>query len=135
RGFDVELAELFARDQDLQLEWVAFRWPTLQAQVERAEFDVAMGGVTWQPARAVVGRMTRSVARGGPCLLGDERAARIGVNRGGVLEHWSHAHLADRELVAVDANQTLPALLASGRVGAIVTDSFERSAFARPEWH
>lgn len=135
QGFDIELAELFARDEGLQIEWIAFRWPTLQVQVQHAELDVVMGGVTWQPTRAVVGSMTRSVARGGPCLLGDERAARIGVNRGGVLEEWSHAHLADRELVTVDANQTLPNLLASGRVGAVVTDSFERRAFARPEWH
>lgn len=135
QGFDIELAELFARDENLQIEWVAFRWPTLQAQVEHAELDVAMGGVTWQPTRAVVGHMTRSVARGGPCLLGDEKAARVGVNRGGVLEQWARAHLADRELVTVDDNQTLPELLVSGRVGAIVTDSFERSAFARREWH
>jgi cyclohexadienyl dehydratase len=135
QGFDAEIAEQLARDLSLDLAWVAFRWPTLQAQIERGEFDVAMAGVTWQPTRAVVGTMTRAVARGGPCLLGDPNAPRIAVNRGGVLESWSRAHLADRELITVEANQTLPDLLASGRVGAIVTDSFERRAFARPEWN
>jgi cyclohexadienyl dehydratase len=135
QGFDVEIAELLARDLALELEWVSFRWPTLQAQIERGEFDVAMAGVTWQPTRAVIGYMTRAVARGGPCLLGDANAARIAVNRGGVLEAWSRAHLADRELITVDTNQSLPDLLAGGRVGAIVTDSFERRAFARPGWN
>jgi chorismate mutase len=93
-----------------------------------------MGGVTWQPARGVLGYLTRAVARGGPCVLGDEQAPRVGVNHGGVLEVWARSHFVGRELVLVDANQTLPELLASGRAGAIVTDSFERKAFERPGW-
>ena len=134
RGFDAEIAAALASDLGLELEWVSFRWPTLEAQLESGEFDVAMGGVTWQPTRAVLGYLTRAVARGGPCVLGDEQAARLAVNRGGVLEAWARAHFADRELLTVDANQTLPELLESGRAGAIVTDSFERKAFARPGW-
>ena len=133
-GFDVELAERLASDLGLGLRWVPFRWPELNALIERGELDVAMGGVTWQPARAVVGYMTRAVARGGPCLLGDASARRVGVNHGGVLEAWARGHLADRELVVVDDNQSLPRLLESGSVGAIVTDSFERRAFERPGW-
>jgi chorismate mutase-like protein len=133
-GFDVELAEQLARDLGLELRWVAFRWPELGRQVAAAEFDVAMGGVTWQPVRGVTGYMTRAVARGGPCVLGDAAARRIAVNRGGVLEAWARGHLSDRELVTVDDNLSLPALLAQGRVGAIVTDSFERKAFERPGW-
>lgn len=133
-GFDVELAEQLARDLGLELRWVRFRWPALQRQVAAGEFDVAMGGVTWQPARAVVGYMTRAVAAGGPCVLGDAAAQRVAVNRGGVLEAWARAHLSDRELITVEDNTSLPELLASARVGAIVTDSFERKAFERPGW-
>lgn len=134
RGFDTEIAAALAQDLGFELEWVSFRWPTLQAQLQNREFDLAMSGVTWQPTRAVTGYLTRAVARGGPCVLGDERAARVAVNRGGVLEAWARVHFAGRELVTVDANQTLPELLASGRAGAIVTDSFERQAFERPGW-
>jgi len=133
-GFDVELAERLASDLGLSLRWVPFRWPELSARMSAGEFDVVMGGVTWQPARAVVGYMTRSVGRGGPCLLGDASARRVGVNHGGVLEAWARGHLADRELVVVDDNQSLPRLLEGGSVGAIVTDSFERRAFERPGW-
>jgi len=134
RGFDAEVAAALAQDLGLELEWVRFRWPTLQNQLQNGEFDLAMSGVTWQPTRAVTGYLTRAVARGGPCVLGDEHAARVAVNRGGVLEAWARARFADRELVTVDANQTLPELLASGRAGAIVTDSFERKTFERPGW-
>jgi len=134
RGFDADIAAALARDLDLELEWVSFRWPTLQSQLASGEFDVAMGGVTWQPTRGVLGYLTRAVARGGPCVLGDEQARRVAVNHGGVLEAWARSHFADRQLVIVEANQTLPELLASGRAGAIVTDSFERKAFERPGW-
>jgi len=134
-GFDVEIAEALARDLGFELQWVGFRWPTLQTQLQREEFDVAMGGVTWQPARGVLGYLTRAVARGGPCILGDERAARVAVNHGGVLEAWAKKQFPDRQLLIVDSNRTLPDLLASGQVGAIVTDSFERKAFQRPGSH
>jgi cyclohexadienyl dehydratase len=134
RGFDVELATELARDLGFELRWVPFRWPELGRQVAAGEFDVAMGGVTWQPARDVSGYMTRAVARGGPCVLGDAAAPRVAVNRGGVLEAWARSHLGGREIVTVDDNQSLPGLLAAGGVGAIVTDSFELRAFARPGW-
>jgi chorismate mutase len=58
----------------------------------------------------------------------------VAVNRGGVLEAWARGKFPDRELVTVVDNMSLPSLLAEGRVGAIVTDSFERQAFARPGW-
>jgi cyclohexadienyl dehydratase len=134
RGFDAEIADALSHDLGFELEWVSFRWPTLQSQLQNGEFDLAMGGVTWQPARGVFGYLTRAVARGGPCVLGDEQAQRVAVNHGGVLEAWARGHFANRELVVVDTNQALPDLLASGHAGAIVTDSFERKAFARPGW-
>jgi cyclohexadienyl dehydratase len=134
QGFDVEIAIELARGLGFELRWVPFRWPELGRQLAAGEFDVAMGGVTWQPARDVSGYMTRAVARGGPCVLGDAAAPRVAVNRGGILESWARSHLSDRELVSVDDNQSLPQLLAEGRVGAIVTDSFELRAFARPGW-
>jgi cyclohexadienyl dehydratase len=133
-GFDADIAESLARDLGLGLRWVGFRWPDLARQLAGGEFDVAMSGVTWQPSRAVIGYMTRAVARGGPCLLGDASAPRVAVNLGGVLEAWARSHLQGRELLTVTDNTSLPTLLAEGRVGAIVTDSFELHAFARPGW-
>ena len=134
RGFDAEVASAMAADLGLSLRWVIFRWSDLPRDLGADRFDVAMAGITWQPARAVVGYMTRAVARGGPCILGDAKAPRVAVNRGGVLETWSHEHLSDRELVLVDDNRSLPGLLATARVGAIVTDSFEQRTFRQPGW-
>jgi chorismate mutase-like protein len=55
------------------------------------------------------------------------------VNRGGVLERFARAHFPDARIETVDENLALPAQLASGKVEAIVTDSFELGAFARPD--
>ena len=130
-GFDVEIARRFAADGGYRIEWVPFRWPDLTRSVEEGRFDVAMSGVTWRPDRAVHGFMTRAVAVGGPCVLGDPDGRRVAVNRGGILERWARAELADRELRAVDDNRALPGLLAAGEVEAVVTDSFELPSFRR----
>lgn len=134
QGFDIDLVREMAQDLHAQIEWVSVSWPTLQASLTGGAFDVAMSGVTWQPARGVVGYLTRAVARGGPCVLGDAKAAPVGVNRGGVLEAWARSRWPEAQLITVDDNQSLPGLLASGRVHAIVTDSFELRSFARPGW-
>ena len=134
QGFDIDVARALAQDSGADLEWVSVRWPSLQASMQAAECDVAMSGVTWQPARSVVGYMTRAVARGGPCVLGEPRGTPVGVNRGGVLEAWARTRWPEAQLVITEQNQSLPELLAGGRVRAIVTDSFELRSFARPEW-
>jgi cyclohexadienyl dehydratase len=134
QGFDIDVARALADDSGADLEWVSVRWPGLQAAMQAGQCDVAMTGVTWQPARSVVGYMTRAVARGGPCVLGDPRATPVGVNRGGVLEAWARTRWPEAQLVITEQNQSLPELLAGGRVRAIVTDSFELHSFARPGW-
>ena len=123
-----------AHDLKAENEWVSVTWPSLTAALLAGAFDVAMTGVTWQPARGVHGYLTRAVARGGPCVLGDAEATPVAVNRGGVLEKWARARWQEPELITVDDNQSLPALLADGRARAIVTDSFELRSFARPGW-
>jgi len=129
RGFDVEIAQRFAAESGYRIEWVPFEWPSLTQSVREGRFDVAMSGVTWRPERAVVGRMSRAVAAGGPCLLGILDGRRVGVNRGGVLERFAREQLSERQIVAVADNLSLPQLLSSGAVDVILTDSFELESF------
>jgi chorismate mutase-like protein len=128
RGFDVDVARALTSDLGLAIEWVRFRWPELSQVVRSDRVDVAMGGITWRPERAVIGWMSRTVARGGPCVVGDPSAGLIAVNRGGVLEAWARSRFDRREIVSFDDNLALPALLAGGAVAAFVTDSFEVSS-------
>jgi len=129
RGFDIDVGEALARDLGVPIEWVRFRWPELRALMAAGQIDVAMSGITWRPERAVIGRMTRAVAQGGPCVVGDPRAATIAVNRGGVLERWARQRFGPDRVVAVDDNRTLPTLLFGGAARAFVTDSFELTTF------
>ena len=128
-GFDIELAERFAREAGLRIEWVSFRWPELTADVAADRFEVAMSGVTFTPERAVTGYLTRALATSGPCVLGASTPKRVAVNRGGVLERFARQRFRDAEVRAVERNQSLPELLARGDVDAIVTDRFEIAYF------
>lgn len=132
QGFDVDAARIVAGELGRELVLVPFRWPELSERIARGDFDVAMSGVTWRPERAVVGRMSLAVAVGGPCWLGATSPKSVAVNRGGVLERFARARFPDARIETVDANRSLPGRLASGEVEAIVTDSFELRAFARP---
>jgi cyclohexadienyl dehydratase len=133
-GFDIELAERFAREAGFRIEWVTFRWPQLAADVAADRFDVAMGGVTATPDRAGVGYLTRAVLTSGPCVLGSAAPKRVAVNRGGALERWARQHFDGAEIRTVERNLSLPELLASGEVDAIVTDRFEKLHFERGDW-
>jgi cyclohexadienyl dehydratase len=125
RGFDVDVARAWAADLGLSIEWVPFRWPDLGAMIAADRMDVAMSGITWRPERAVIGWMSRAVAWGGPCVVGDPSAGPVAVNRGGMLETWAKRRFRGSELVPFDDNLALPALLEGGAVTAFVTDSFE----------
>jgi cyclohexadienyl dehydratase len=130
-GFDVDVAAALAKDLGLRVEWVRFRWPELRSMIEAGRFDVAMSGITWRPERAVVGRTTRAIAQGGPCLVGDPAAVLVAVNHGGVLEAWARRRFAGDSVLAVDDNLSMPMLFAGGAVGAFVTDSFELAGWRR----
>ena len=131
QGFDVDAARLLADALGFELVRVPFKWPELEARVARGDFDIAMSGVTWRPERALVGRMSLAVAIGGPCWLGAAAPKSVAVNRGGALERFARAHFPNARVETVNENLSLPSLLASGAVEAIVTDSFELGAFSK----
>jgi cyclohexadienyl dehydratase len=133
-GFDIAVAEAFARDAGLSIQWISFRWPDLAGDLAADRFDVAMSGVTWTPDRATTGYLTRAVAVTGPCVLGSATPKSVGVNRGGALEHFARRRFGEAAVHAVDDNASLPDLLTAGRVDAIVTDRFELRFFQRGAW-
>ena len=133
-GFEVEVAKRLARDLGMRIEWVPFRWPELERRLRAGDFDVVMSGVTWRPERDATGWMSRAVAVGGPCVVGDPSPARVAVNRGGVLERWARDAFPAPSVRAVDDNLSMPRLLAAREVEAFVTDSFEAAHLARAGW-
>lgn len=137
-GFDVTVAQAYARDRGLDLEIVPFAWPELESRLLQGDFDVAMSGVTVRGDRLAKAPMTTAVARAdaivvvrkGRARSGIDRAGHvIAVNRGGHLEKLARARFAHATLLTVDDNQSLPDLLAENRVHAVVTDTLEVKSF------
>ena len=139
-GFAIEVAQRLASDLGFDLEFWPFDWPDLTAAMVAGDFDLAMSGVTWRPARAAVGWMSRAVAAGGPCVVsaagGPEPPSRVAVNRGGILERWTRERFGGgaSEITAVDDNLSLPGRLERNEIDAFVTDSFEVEHFGRDGW-
>jgi cyclohexadienyl dehydratase len=127
-GFDVEVARAYARDRGRPLELVPFRWPELDAGLGRGIFEVAMSGITVRGDRLVDGDFTESVAATDAVLVarpGVTAPRRVVVNRGGHLERVARATLSGVELVPVDDNRRLLALVAEGAADGAVTDRLE----------
>jgi cyclohexadienyl dehydratase len=137
-GFDVAVARAYALARGQRLELVPFRWPELGTRLAAGDFDVAMSGVTVRADRLLVGTLTAAVARADAIVLVrttdaprdlDRPAVRIAVNRGGHLERVARTRLSRATLVPVDDNRSLPTLLASRAVDAVVTDTLEAATF------
>ena len=139
RGFDVDLAQAWAKQDDRRLEVVTFRWPELTERLEAGDFDVVMSGVTVRGDRLVLAPMTRATAESAAIVVVrdpadiariEESGARIAVNRGGHLERVARAALPGAELVLVEDNRSLPRWLRDQRIDAVVTDTRELASFA-----
>jgi len=82
-GLDVEVARRFARDSGRRLELVRFRWPELTRDLVAGRFDLALGGVTLRPERAVAAargqdfERAKRLAREG--LVGERPRDEIGI--------------------------------------------------------
>jgi cyclohexadienyl dehydratase len=138
-GFDIEVARKFAADQELQIEFVSFRWPELLEGLTAERFDVAMSGVTVRPERSVAGRFSVPVASSGAIALvqadspyqsaDDLRlpGIRLAVNAGGHLETIAHTRFPRATILAIPDNRAVLAALLDYKVDAVVTDDLEQS--------
>jgi cyclohexadienyl dehydratase len=140
----------FAIHAHVYLSWTRFRWPDLVSDLKSDRFDVAADGITVRPERSVAGRFTVPVAKGGAVLLlhrpawasrtaGETAVAafhsldrpelRVGVNRGGHLEHVARSLLSKANVVAIDDNGAVRNALVREEVDAVMTNTFEA-----PRW-
>ncbi len=160
RGFDISLAEAFARDGGYEIEWVRFRWPELAADLRSGRFDLAMSGITVRPDRSVIGRFSVPVMSSGAVLLYsidaledaarnpsesaesgstaadslavfDRPGLRIAVNRGGHLERVARAHFERARIRSIPDNGAVRQALIDADADAIVTDSLEAPGWRR----
>ncbi|MCP5058568.1 MAG: transporter substrate-binding domain-containing protein [bacterium] len=138
-GLDVALARAFAADRGLRLEFVRFRWPELQADLQAGRFELAWSGITIRPERSLRGHFSVPYLESGAVALvlagasarraGDlDRPGRlIAVNLGGHLERVARARFRLATVSPVDGNGDVLAELLEHRADAVITDTLEAS--------
>jgi cyclohexadienyl dehydratase len=140
-GFSVSVAQAYARERDVTLEWVRFQWPRLASDLMAGSFDLALSGITVRPDRSMLGRFSLPLTESGAVVLVpadsglesamdlDRDSIALAVNAGGHLEKVARRLFPAAHIEAVPDNaKVLPRLL-QGRVEGVVTDTVEA-----PHW-
>lgn len=145
RGADVAMAERLAAALGVTVEIVPTVWGRLNQDFAERKFDVAMGGVTVQPAREALGPFTPATFIDGKrpivrCADRDRLATveaidrpevRLVVNPGGANEVFAHERLAHASLTIHRDNATVFDEIIAGRADVMVTDGIEVDHQAR----
>lgn len=146
-GLDIDVARHFAERLGRAITWVDFRWPALDADLARGDFDVALSGVTMRADRALIGRFTRPYAVTGalaivraadaarfadPTAL-DQPGVRLAVNGGGHLERLTRARFPRATILPQRDNARVPQVLRAGQADAAISDTAEAHSWLTAE--
>ncbi len=148
-GADIVMAEHLAARLGVRLELVPTAWPVLLDDFAARKFDVAMGGVSVNAARAARGTFStvtyvdgkRPVAR---CAdqdrftsvdAIDQPGVRVVVNPGGTNQDFARANIKHAALAIHPDNTTVFDEILAGRADVMVTDGIEadHQAYIHPE--
>jgi polar amino acid transport system substrate-binding protein len=130
-GFEVEIAELLARELGVRAEFVQNDWTTLVPSLERGSFDVILNGLEATPARAQRIGLSRPyyvfaerlVARDGDARVHDLaslRGLRVGTLAN--TQAWDMLEQAGAQRVPYEGVEEPYLDLAAGRLDAVLLD-------------
>ena len=139
-GFDVELAEIIAKDLGVKIQFVPTSWPTLTDDMLNEQlFDIAMCGISITEARKEIMLMSEGYLHNGKTILCRKDDAQrfqsiddinrpdviVMVNPGGLNEKFANEHLSNAQIVVHNRNEEIPALVAEGVADIMVTEIVE----------
>jgi len=148
-GADIVMAEHLALRLGVRLEPVPTAWPALLEDFTARRFDVAMGGVSVNPARSARGTFSTTIYIDGKRPVArcadqdrftsvaaiDQPGVRVIVNPGGTNDEFARAHIKRAALAVHPNNSTVFDEILAGRADVMVTDGIEadHQAFIHPE--
>jgi len=148
-GADIVMARHLAGALNVRLEIVPTVWASLLPDFTEHRFDVAMGGISVNAARAAVGAFSavtfvdgkRPVARCADqdrftsVAAIDQPGVRVVVNPGAANEEFARANFHRATLTVHSDNATVFDEILAGRADVIVTDGIEadHQSFLHPE--
>jgi len=143
-GFDIELAKDLADALGVSVRFVPTSWPTLMADTQAGDFDLAISGITITDARRAQALMSEGyLANGKTVLCRAADAARytsleaidrpevvVMENPGGLNEQFVRQNLPHAALVIHRVNEEIPGLVASGAADVMITEILEAGYYA-----
>lgn len=145
-GFDVDFAEIIAKDLGVSVQFVATSWPTLTKDVCNEKlFDLALCGITITDTRKETMLMSEGYLQNGKTILCRKEQAelytslddinqshvRVMINPGGLNEKFAHEHLPKAQLIVHQKNEEIPTLVAEGKADIMITEIVEASYYTQ----
>ncbi|MDE1158884.1 MAG: transporter substrate-binding domain-containing protein [Neorhizobium sp.] len=138
-GADIAMAKELAESLGVKPEFVMTTWKTMLDDFKADKFDIVVGGITVNPARAEIGNFSvpnvsdgkRPIAR---CTdkdkyatleAIDQPATRVIVNPGGTNDKFAHEKLGHATIEVFPDNKTIFDQIAAGKADVMVTDGVE----------
>jgi len=140
-GIDADAAQMLAKaiGSNVKVEVVKTSWPTLSADLQAGKFDIAMGGISWNAARAQIGELSHAYVSDGKVALIrasdkakyktladlDKPDVTVLVNPGGTNSQFVAATIKSAKVVVVQDNLAIPGMIAEGKGDVMFTDGVE----------
>ena len=138
-GVDIDQARDLGKALGVPVRFVPTSWPTLMDDVLDGRFDIAMGGISRNVARARLARFTgpyftdgkTAIARCADAALYtslgdvDRPGVRVIVNSGGTNQRFVDANIREASVIVWPDNRTVFDEIAAGRADVMFTDGIE----------
>ncbi|PDT82548.1 transporter substrate-binding domain-containing protein [Sinorhizobium sp. BJ1] len=138
-GADITMATALAADLGVKPEFVTTTWKTMLDDFKAGKFDIALGGITVNAARAEVGDFSVPNVTDGKRPIArcedknkyatleaiDRPSVRVIVNPGGTNDKFAHQHFDEASIEVFPDNKLIFDEIASGKADVMVTDGVE----------
>ncbi|WP_247749284.1 MULTISPECIES: transporter substrate-binding domain-containing protein [unclassified Rhizobium] len=138
-GADINMAKDLAASLGVKVEFVTTTWKTMLDDFKAGQFDVAVGGITVNPARAEVGDFSLPNVSDGKRPIArcadkdkyttieaiDQPSVRVIVNAGGTNDKFAHEHFTKAAIDVLPDNKMIFDEIAAGKADVMVTDGIE----------
>lgn len=144
-GLDIDMVNRLAKECGLTVEMVQTSWPNLQKDLEADKFDVAVGGITRNTKRMVVGEFLPPYAPFGKVALMrqehknrfttpeslNQPDVRVIKNPGGTNEQFVVTNLPKAQVATHPKNAEIPGMIAEGKGDIMITENAEAITYAK----
>ncbi|NTE85347.1 transporter substrate-binding domain-containing protein [Agrobacterium rubi] len=138
-GADISMAQELAASLGVKPEFVPTTWKTLLEDFKANKFDVVVGGITVNPARAEVGDFSVPVITDGKRPIArcedqtkystvdaiNQPSTRVIVNPGGTNDKFAHEHFNNAKIEVFPDNRMIFDEIAAKEADVMVTDGVE----------